>query len=185
MQLREPRVDRCQFRRRRLLCKRHAGACARLPPDLFCEVLRQQRIAAAKQQLLHRVCLPGRLPKHAQGKIALAGIAKRLDEIYFPGDSVPLYIDKNSETLRVVQRLRDEAHRFCITHHRQQRSKSQIHSRLDEIPGIGPKTRDLLLRKFKSIKRMGEATVEELAEVVGPKKAEVLHKALNVSEISE
>lgn len=120
-----------------------------------------------------------------RGKIALAGIAKRLDEIYFPGDSVPLYIDKNSETLRVVQRLRDEAHRFCITHHRQQRSKSQIHSRLDEIPGIGPKTRDLLLRKFKSIKRMGEATVEELAEVVGPKKAEVLHKALNVSEISE
>ena len=120
-----------------------------------------------------------------RGKIALAGIAKRLDEIYFPGDSVPLYIDKNSETLRVVQRLRDEAHRFCITHHRQQRSKSQIHSRLDQIPGIGPKTRDLLLRKFKSIKRMGEATVEELAEVVGPKKAEVLHKALNVSEISE
>lgn len=120
-----------------------------------------------------------------RGKIALAGIAKRLDEIYFPGDSVPLYIDKNSETLRVVQRLRDEAHRFCITHHRQQRSKSQIHSRLDEIPGIGPKTRDLLLRKFKSIKRMGEATVEELAEEVGPKKAEVLHKALNVSEISE
>lgn len=120
-----------------------------------------------------------------RGKIALAGIAKRLDEIYFPGDSVPLYIDKNSETLRVVQRLRDEAHRFCITHHRQQRSKSQIHSRLDEIPGIGPKTRDLLLRKFKSIKRMGEATVEELAEVVSPKKAEVLHKALNVSEISE
>ena len=120
-----------------------------------------------------------------RGKIALAGIAKRLDEIYFPGDSVPLYIDKNSETLRVVQRLRDEAHRFCITHHRQQRSKSQIHSRLDEIPGIGPKTRDLLLRKFKSIKRMGEATVEELAEVVGPKKAKVLHKALNVSEISE
>lgn len=119
-----------------------------------------------------------------RGKIALAGIAKRLDEIYFPGDSVPLYIDKNSETLRVVQRLRDEAHRFCITHHRQQRSKSQIHSRLDEIPGIGPKTRDLLLRKFKSIKRMGEVTVEELAEVIGPKKAEILHNALTTSEIN-
>ena len=84
----------------------------------------------------------------------------------------------------MVQRLRDEAHRFCITHHRQQRSKSQIHSRLDEVPGIGPKTRDLLLRKFKSIKRMGEVTVEELAEVIGPKKAEILHNALTTSEIN-
>ncbi len=120
-----------------------------------------------------------------RGKIALAGIAKRLDEIYFPGDSVPLYIDKNSETLRVVQRLRDEAHRFCITHHRQQRSKSQIHSLLDDIPGIGPKTRDLLLRKFKSIKRMSEATVEELAEVIGPKKADALHNALIASGVDE
>lgn len=112
------------------------------------------------------------------GKIALAGIAKRLDEIYFPGDSVPLYIDKNSESLRVIQRLRDEAHRFCITHHRQQRSKAQVHSQLDDVPGIGPKSRDALLRRFKSIKRMAEASVAELAEVVGQKKAEALCDAL-------
>ncbi len=112
------------------------------------------------------------------GKIALAGIAKRLDEIYFPGDSVPLYIDKNSESLRVIQRLRDEAHRFCITHHRQQRSKSQVRSRLDDVPGIGPKSRDALLRRFKSIKRMAEASVADLAEVVGQKKAEALSDAL-------
>lgn len=117
-----------------------------------------------------------------RGKIALAGIAKRLDEIYFPGDSVPLYIDKNSESLRVIQRLRDEAHRFCITHHRQQRSKSQVHSQLDDVPGIGPKSRDALLRQFKSIKRMAEASVADLAAVVGQKKAEALHKALTVND---
>ena len=85
-----------------------------------------------------------------RGRIAIVGIAKRLEEIYFPGDSVPLYIDKNSESLRVVQALRDEAHRFGITHHRNRRSKGQTVSALDQIPGIGPKTRDALLIHFKA-----------------------------------
>lgn len=114
-----------------------------------------------------------------RGKIAVVGIAKRLEEIYFPGDSVPLYIDKNSETLRVVQHLRDEAHRFGITHHRNRRSKGQTVSALDGIKGVGEKTRTALLRKFKSVKRIREANLEELAEIVGPAKASIIHLALN------
>ena len=113
------------------------------------------------------------------GQIAVVGIAKRLNEVYFPGDSVPLYIDKNSETLRVIQRLRDEAHRFAITFHRKQRSKSQVHSALDDVPGIGPKTRTLLLRQFKSLKRIREASPEELAALIGPAKAKALISALS------
>ena len=113
------------------------------------------------------------------GQIAVVGIAKRLNEVYFPGDSVPLYIDKNSETLRVIQRLRDEAHRFAITFHRKQRSKSQVHSALDDVPGIGPKTRTLLLRHFKSLKRIREASPEELAALIGPAKAKALISALS------
>ncbi len=107
------------------------------------------------------------------------GIAKRLEEIYFPGDSVPLYIDKNSESLRVVQALRDEAHRFGITHHRNRRSKGQTVSALDQIPGIGPKTRDALLIHFKSVKRIAAADLDAIAEVVGPAKASIVYGALN------
>jgi len=114
-----------------------------------------------------------------RGTIATIGIAKRLDEIYFPGDSVPLYIDKNSETLRVIQKLRDEAHRFGITHHRNKRSKSQVRSALDDIKGIGPKTRTLLLKHFKSVKRIKEASEEEIAMVVGASKARIVVKALS------
>lgn len=114
-----------------------------------------------------------------RGTIATIGIAKRLDEIYFPGDSVPLYIDKNSETLRVIQKLRDEAHRFGITHHRNKRSKSQVSSALDDIKGIGPKTRTLLLKHFKSVKRIKEASEEEIAMVVGASKARIVVKALS------
>ena len=114
-----------------------------------------------------------------RGTIATIGIAKRLDEIYFPGDSVPLYIDKNSETLRVIQKLRDEAHRFGITHHRNKRSKSQVRSALDDIKGIGPKTRTLLLKHFKSVKRIKEASEEEIAMVVGASKARIIVKALS------
>ena len=113
------------------------------------------------------------------GQIAVVGIAKRLNEVYFPGDSVPLFIDKNSETLHVIQRLRDEAHRFAITFHRKQRSKSQVHSALDDVPGIGPKTRTLLLRHFKSLKRIKEASPEELDALIGPAKARTLLAALN------
>ncbi len=116
-----------------------------------------------------------------QGQIAVVGIAKRLNEVYFPGDSIPLYIDKNSETLHVIQRLRDESHRFAITFHRKQRSKSQVHSALDDIPGIGPKTRTLLLKQFKSLKRIREASEQELAVVIGPAKAAALKAALGGS----
>ena len=113
------------------------------------------------------------------GEIALIGIAKRLDEIYFPGDSVPLFIDKNSETLKVVQRMRDEAHRFGITHHRNRRSKSQIHSQLDEIQGVGVVTKQKLLKHFKSLKRIKESSVEEMAIVIGKSKAETVYNSLN------
>jgi excinuclease ABC subunit C len=113
-----------------------------------------------------------------RGTIATIGIAKRLDEIYFPGDSVPLYIDKNSETLRVIQKLRDEAHRFGITHHRNKRSKSQVHSVLDDIKGIGPKTRMALLKHFKSVKRIKAASEDEISMVVGDAKARIIITAL-------
>lgn len=114
-----------------------------------------------------------------RGVIAVAGIAKRLEEIYFPGDSVPLYIDKNSETLSVVQHMRDEAHRFGITHHRNRRSKTQTVSALDSIKGIGEKTRTALLTKFRSLKRVGEADLDELAAIVGPAKASIVYAALH------
>ena len=114
-----------------------------------------------------------------RGQIAVIGIAKRLSEIYFPGDSLPYNLDPNSESLRVIQRLRDESHRFAITHHRRQRGKSQVHSALDDVPGIGPKTKTLLLRRFKSLKRIREASPEELAAVVGPAKAARLVETLS------
>lgn len=113
-----------------------------------------------------------------RGKVALVGIAKRLEEIYFPGDSVPLYIDKNSETLRVVQHLRDEAHRFGITHHRDRRSKSALVSELDGIKGVGPATRTLLLKHFKSMAAIRAATLDALADVIGPARARVVREAL-------
>ncbi|MGN0231512.1 MAG: helix-hairpin-helix domain-containing protein, partial [Muribaculaceae bacterium] len=122
-----------------------------------------------------------------RGKVALIGIAKRLEEIYFPGDSIPLYIDKNSESLRVIQHLRDEAHRFGITHHRNRRSKSQLESVLDDIQGVGDKTASALLKHFKSVKRIRMASLAEIAEVIGPKKAEAVFNTLNVesNEISD
>ena len=116
-----------------------------------------------------------------RGKIAIVGIAKRLEEIYFPGDSTPLYIDKNSESLRLIQHLRDEAHRFGITHHRNRRSKSQTVSALDGVKGVGAQTRDKLLRHFKSVKRMGDASMEELTEIVGAAKAGLVYAALHKS----
>ncbi len=109
-----------------------------------------------------------------RGTIAVVGIAKRLEEIYFPGDSVPLYIDKNSESLRVVQHLRDEAHRFGITHHRNRRSKSAIVSELSSIKGIGPGTEQTLLAHFRSVKRISEASLDVLASVIGPAKARLV-----------
>lgn len=113
------------------------------------------------------------------GKIAIAGIAKRLEEIYFPGDPIPLYLDKNSESLKLIQRLRDEAHRFGITFHRQKRSKSQIASALDSINGIGQKTKEALLSHFKSVKRIKEVPEKELAELIGNSKAHILYTNLH------
>lgn len=114
-----------------------------------------------------------------RGTIAVVGIAKRLEEIYFPGDSVPLYIDKNSDSLRVVQQLRDEAHRFGITHHRNRRSKGQLVSELDSVKGIGTKTREALLKHFRSVKRIKEADLDDLAAVVGPAKASIVFNAFH------
>lgn len=108
------------------------------------------------------------------GKIAVIGIAKRLEEIYFPEDPIPLYLDKNSETLKLIQQLRDEAHRFGITFHRQKRSKSQLTSEFDNIKGIGTETRKKLLTHFKSIKRLKEADEKEIIEVVGESKGKII-----------
>lgn len=112
-------------------------------------------------------------------KVSAIGIAKRMNEIYFPGDSVPLFIDKNSESLHVIQRLRDEAHRFAITFHRKRRSNSQIHSELDEIQGIGDKTKQLLLKQFKSLKRIREASQPDLEAVVGKARAQRIIEYFN------
>lgn len=113
-----------------------------------------------------------------RGTIAVVGIAKRLEEIYFPGDSVPLYIDKGSESLRIVQQLRDEAHRFGITHHRNRRSKNAIVSELDTIKGVGEKTKTALLQHFKSVKRLREAPMDEVSAIVGPAKARLVLEGL-------
>ncbi len=120
-----------------------------------------------------------------RGTIAVVGIAKRLEEIYFPGDSVPLYIDKNSESLRIVQQLRDEAHRFGITHHRNRRSKGQIISELDGIKGVGEKTKEALLQHFKSVKRLREAGIDSIAEITGPARASVVYQALHPSDADD
>lgn len=108
------------------------------------------------------------------GKITIIGIAKRLEEIYFPNDSVPLYLDKTSETLKVIQRLRDEAHRFGITHHRKKREKGTIKSELTSIVGVGNSTAQKLLLKFKSVKRVKLATEEEIESTIGKLKAAIV-----------
>lgn len=110
------------------------------------------------------------------GKIAIISIAERLEEIYFPEDPVPLYIDKNSETLKLIQQARDEAHRFGLTFHRQKRSKSQTTSELDQVKGIGPETKKKLLIHFKSIKRIKEASKEEVIALIGKSKGEIIWK---------
>jgi len=111
-----------------------------------------------------------------RGKIAIIGIAKRLEELFYPGDSVPLYLDKKSETLKVIQMLRNEAHRFGITFHRDKRSKAALNSSIEEIPGIGEKTMQTLIKHFKSVKRLKLATENEISTVIG------LAKAKKISE---
>lgn len=106
-----------------------------------------------------------------RGKVAIIGIAKRLEELFYPGDSVPLYLDKKSETLKIIQQLRNEAHRFGITFHRDKRSKAAIQTSIETIPGIGEKTMIALIKHFKSVKRLSKATEKEISEVVGLSKA--------------
>ena len=114
-----------------------------------------------------------------RGKVAILGIAKRLEELYFPDDPIPLYLDKRSETLRIVQQLRNEAHRFGIRLHRNKRSKGATSSALEDIPGIGEKTIVQLLKKFKSVKRIKATSQEDLTALLGPAKAKIIVKYLH------
>ena len=114
-----------------------------------------------------------------RGKIAIIGIAKRLEEIYYPGDSIPLYLDKKSETLKIIQYLRNEAHRFGITFHRNKRSKGALQSELEQIPSVGKQTIITLLRKFKTIKRIKSATFNELKDHVGQSRAQKIYQHYN------
>jgi excinuclease ABC subunit C len=102
-----------------------------------------------------------------------------LEEIFFPGDSYPLYLDKKSETLKVIQHIRNEAHRFGITFHRNKRSASAINSEIDSIPGIGEKTMVTLLNHFKSVKKIKSATLDELKSIVGLSKAQKIYNHFN------
>ncbi len=113
------------------------------------------------------------------GKITIIGIAKRLEEIYFPEDSIPLYIDKKSETLKILQRVRDESHRFGVKHHRTRRKSSTIKSELEEIPGIGEKAIELLLSKLKSVKRVRESSRETLEEIIGKNRGKLVWEYFN------
>ncbi len=111
-----------------------------------------------------------------RGKIAIIGIAKRLEEIYYPGDSIPLYLDKKSESLKIIQQLRNEAHRFGITFHRNKRSKTALNTELESIAGIGEKTVIELLKNFRSLKRVREASEKELADVIGASRATIVYQ---------
>lgn len=113
-----------------------------------------------------------------KGKLAVIGIAKKLEEIYFPEDPVPIHIDKRSESLKIIQYLRNEAHRFGIEHHRKKRSKRVVGSTLQDVQGIGPESARRLLSKFRSVKNIKEASIEEIAKVIGKKKAEMLKNSI-------
>lgn len=113
------------------------------------------------------------------GKVAIIGIAKRLEEIYFPGDSIPMYLDKRSETLKVIQHIRDEAHRFGITHHRNKRSRETFKTELSEIKGISDITAQKLLTELKSVKNIKEATLEDLSKIIGNVKAKLVWEFYN------
>lgn len=117
-----------------------------------------------------------------RGKIAIIGIAKRLEEIYYPGDSIPLYLDKKSETLKIIQHLRNEAHRFGISFHRDKRSKNALQTSIESIPGIGEKTMITLLKHFKSVKRLSEASEKEISTIIGPSKAKKITDFYNTSK---
>ena len=120
-----------------------------------------------------------------RGKIAIIGIAKRLEEIYYPGDPIPMYLDKKSESLKIIQYLRNEAHRFGITFHRNKRSKSAIQSELEQIPDVGKQTITTLLRTFKSAKRVKEASFEEIQESIGNARAIKVYQFYHPKKASE
>lgn len=126
---------------------------------------------SAAAEALHELGLYGKMP--------MIGIAKRLEEIYYPEDPFPLHIDKKSESLRLLQQIRDEAHRFAITFHRKKRSQSAIATQLEMIPGLGPKTIEKLLKTYKSVANIQAASEEELIQLIGKAKAEVLRKELS------
>ena len=109
-------------------------------------------------------------------KVPIVGLAKRLEEVFYPGDPIPYYLSRTGEPLKVVCHIRDEAHRFGITFHRQKRNNALITSELDDIAGIGEKRRNTLLKHFKSVRRIKEATLEELTSVVGTSRATAIHK---------
>lgn len=117
-----------------------------------------------------------------QDRVAVLGIAKRLEELFFPGDPVPLYLDKRSETLRILQQLRNEAHRFGITHHRNRRSRSALQNSLEQIEGIGPQTAEKLLKTFRSVEQLRKASKEEVAEVVGLSRARKVLQYLHAQD---
>ncbi len=120
-----------------------------------------------------------RIGQEKINQIQLMGIAKKLEELYFPGDSIPLYLDKRSESLKIIQHLRDEAHRFGITFHRDLRSKAQIHSQLDDIEGIGEKTKTKLLKEFKSINGIKQASKKAISDCIGKSKSEIIWNNLH------
>ncbi len=120
-----------------------------------------------------------------RGKIAIIGIAKRLEELFYPGDPVPLYLDKKSETLKVIQMLRNEAHRFGIAFHRDKRSKAALNSSVESIPGVGEKTMLMLIKHFKSVKRLKLATEKDISEVVGLSKAKKITEFYKLENGSE
>jgi len=114
-----------------------------------------------------------------RGVISIIGIAKKLEEIYFPDDPIPLYLDKRSTSLKLIQHLRNEAHRFGIQHHRNKRSKTSLKTELSGIKGIGPETEKILLRTFKSMKKIRELSIKQIAEITGQKKAELIHRHIH------
>ena len=115
-------------------------------------------------------------------KVTLVALAERMEEVYRVGDPYPLFIDRNSPALKVLQHIRDEAHRFGVTFHRKLRSKAQIESVLRTIKGVGEKTEQRLLLRFGSVARIAAASVDEIAELVGHKQAQIIHEELNKNE---
>mgnify|MGYP000948906993 FL=1 len=112
----------------------------------------------------------------------IIGLAERMEEVYFPGEEEPLFLSRDSETLRTLMQIRDEAHRFGITFHRSIRSKNQIHSVLDDIDGVGKQTKEALLRHFRSVKRIEAADLPALESLIGKKRGGIVYKALHPNE---